>query len=733
MQDGLRLPLQIGTSSLLSFARAGSAMVPGLLLVASIAFPLILAPWDEAVVTYRDLWWAILLAVAVGQALAYHGIKHLGLAIRERASDIVLSDSGLRVESGRASGFNAAWEAIAGCTVKATHEKSIEVIDTDEKAANFWQLVLELDDASEVVLASAENQRERSSLEDIRESIGASLKERAGERPPRAKKTKGAANDARPARPTKPVASVLRCGTCGAPAGLVDAPTLACGFCAAVVHVPDDLRARCRAALQRNASQARRNQLLGKLLRQPGALRTNIALGLAATPMLLAFPVVSIVAGVLYALCYLRAFDVVLLCSSGLAIVWAFFFLVRGRLTDRRAVRLVTLQFAAAAPEKAGAPHRCRDCNAPLIETRGQLLAHCAYCDAENVLGVDARPEARSSSDQEASLEVALAARDRERTKIRGGIATAFGMLALAGVLIAITLRSPHQLVVSGDAADLTRISYDPFDEFNPKLSPDGRTVLYDLRAPENDEDEGNEALMTMDAEGGFRGTEMTHESVHAIRPVFLPDGHGFLFVSSPAGKPATLWRVDSLTPYAPKETIATTGFDMGVPDVSPDGTRVVYAGMEKKKGGWSVYTASTSAGGKSTSLTGGINPVWSPSGDQIVYSLTVGNSRQLHLRNADGTGKATQLTDTPFDHEDAVFSPDGTRLLFLVHTAPKIWDIYAMHADGTHLQRLTSGDTYVETPTWHGDYVYFSANIAGNFDVWRITLRGDLRGHGHG
>ena len=53
------------------------------------------------------------------------------------------------------------------------------------------------------------------------------------------------------------------------------------------------------------------------------------------------------------------------------------------------------------------------------------------------------------------------------------------------------------------------------------------------------------------------------------------------------------------------------------------------------------------------------------------------------------------------------------------------------MKGDGTSMEQLTDGQADVETPAWSGDFIYFSADVAGNYDIWRVRVVGPLAGHG--
>lgn len=718
MQRSLRLPLQVGTSSLEGVARSAASLAPGLLFLGSFLVPAVLSPWDEALETYEQVWWLIMILMGIGVLLVSYGWKHLVLALRERPCDIVLASDGLRIAGGPNGWFFRPWQEIQPDDVRVVgrHDSDLELLG-DESAReldNFWELKL-----GDVVLASAEDSQEAASLQALRDSIRASAERVQGE----------AAGAAAPSGPV----TELHCMNCGAPVTPSDQQWVQCGYCAQWVPIKDEIRARIRAVMTRDANRRDAEKLVDKLLRQPGAIRANLAIAFAALPSFGVWPVIMGIAAVLYVLCFFRFFNAFLLTVAGLAAIVGLFYLVRGQLTDRQALRLLTLHFSARAPARAGEPHRCRSCNAPLVEPPGSVLVACVYCGAENVLGLDARHDAKEQKAEKVSLQETLETRRKEHRRWRWAGVKALGLLAVAAILVGVSLGPPHDLYAQGESGNLERVTYDPENEFNPAPSPGGgQLVLYDLRVPE---EEGDDAVMACGPDGAFRGTEYTYASAHARRPVWIPDRTGFVFVAELSDGTARLRRTLSSARYAPVRDIARAGYDIGVPSVSPDSTRVVYAAERRRHGGYSLYI-STLDGAHHKYLGAGVDPAWSPDGSSIAYSRTVGSYRQIKLRDPDGSGTPTTITSGSCDHEDPVWSADGAYMAYLancrhVHSHPSVWNLYVMRADGSDVQQLTSGTTYLETPAWSGDYIYFSANVAGNFDLWRLSLGGTLAGHG--
>ena len=112
-----------------------------------------------------------------------------------------------------------------------------------------------------------------------------------------------------------------------------------------------------------------------------------------------------------------------------------------------------------------------------------------------------------------------------------------------------------------------------------------------------------------------------------------------------------------------------------------------------------------------STSPDGGVRPGWSPDATRIVFSR--GGTKDLDgptprvldavfVIDPDGQG-LRQISPPTLDAVDAVWSPDGTRIVFRSPAgdpAAGLGDLYAIRPDGTDLQRLTTDGT-AGRPSW--------------------------------
>jgi predicted secreted protein len=213
--------------------------------------------------------------------------------------------------------------------------------------------------------------------------------------------------------PTIP-ATIVTCAGCGAPAVPDDADAVTCSFCGARVPLPPAVRSQAAATKAMSGSRSSTAAMIARLREQPHAATTNLATLIVTAFMFVAWPIGwGLVAARVLADGF-QASDLFCLLSP-FAAVLAGFFLARGRLADRGALQLLTLGFGALAPAVPGAPSRCRRCQGPLPDAGLGGVAHCRYCSAENIVGLDLRPTVDAARTEQATFDTALAARASEK------------------------------------------------------------------------------------------------------------------------------------------------------------------------------------------------------------------------------------------------------------------------------------------------------------------------------
>jgi hypothetical protein len=249
IRHAVRLPLQIGSSSLFNLALGAGLLLPGLL-----------APVWWVGLTAAAGFFGYLIGFFIPFVLVALAIGALRNARRRRASDLVIERGGVRLEGGSLHGLT---------------------FDTKELRAESWRvqsrgrvslLEIDLPGAHEMVLAETTDAREKQAFDDVVETIRATF-------------APAPAPDAARASP-----HLMHCPNCGGEATPDVRESVPCRYCGKPVAMPTELRATLEQGDKRKRELLRSQSLLAQLLRQPPVASTNRLLSLVAVTMLLVWP-----------------------------------------------------------------------------------------------------------------------------------------------------------------------------------------------------------------------------------------------------------------------------------------------------------------------------------------------------------------------------------------------------------------------------------------------------------
>jgi TolB protein len=318
-------------------------------------------------------------------------------------------------------------------------------------------------------------------------------------------------------------------------------------------------------------------------------------------------------------------------------------------------------------------------------------------------------------------VEAVARRRDRRRRRQRiGSAAVALSITAVAVGWTAVVLRERQdapplappltgriafidresRLRVVDAAGGQARIVVGAHAEY-PDWSPDGATIAFDDGQNLNGSLASipNGRIYTVGADGSDL-VEVPMEG-HAFAPSWAPDGTRLAVAAERPGSTAGIAWLDLAS--GATTSVTTNPYDGywdAEPDVSPDGTRIVFVRIREllDRGGHRNRTA-------------------------------------LYVVHADGSG-LRRLTSWGLDAGTPSWSPDGSRIAFssLDHAViDRPSQVFLIDPDGSNLTRLTSGRTAASFwPAWSpdGSMIVFTRFVldppAASFELAGISVTGE-------
>nr|QNO46209.1 Tol-Pal system protein TolB [Methanosarcinales archaeon ANME-2c ERB4] len=275
---------------------------------------------------------------------------------------------------------------------------------------------------------------------------------------------------------------------------------------------------------------------------------------------------------------------------------------------------------------------------------------------------------------------------------------------------------------VSSDGLHETQLTSNPNCEQRYKWSSDNTKIVYD-----KDNTNGWNDVWIMNTDGSLQ-TDLTNNP-QSVYGVWSPDGTKIAYVhGSNYNQPLDLIIMNP--DGSNKQIIATGQPSYGTCIAwSPDASKIAFSSGATGSRGIRVINADgtsltpIASGDIMTQTQSWQTQVWSADGTKIVYHSDEDRNWDIYTINADGTGK-TQLTTDPSDDRSAYFSPDGSKILFVSDRSGNS-DIWVMDVDGSNKVQLTTNTSVDTGPTWSpdGSKIAFQSDRSGNYDIWVIDV----------
>jgi Tol biopolymer transport system component len=164
----------------------------------------------------------------------------------------------------------------------------------------------------------------------------------------------------------------------------------------------------------------------------------------------------------------------------------------------------------------------------------------------------------------------------------------------------------------------------------------------------------------------------------------------------------------------------------------SPDGTTILYSLVQGNL--WKIYRMD--ADGSNKVWLGqhyGYSAVYSPDGSKIAYGDDSDGDGEIFVMDADGNN-SVQLTDNDVNEGNLIqWSPDGQKISFLAFTynpGNSISSLVIINADGSNRKTITPSGVSDSSPRWSPDgsrIVFVSSSTAGH-DLYTVQPDGKNR-----
>lgn len=318
-----------------------------------------------------------------------------------------------------------------------------------------------------------------------------------------------------------------------------------------------------------------------------------------------------------------------------------------------------------------------------------------------------------------------------------------------------------------------------------PRISPDGKQVIYTRRWVNALEDKWESALWLMNSDGSHN-----RFLVKGANAVWSPDGNRIAYLADgePKGTQIFVRWVDTEGASTQITRVAEAPADI---KWSPDGKSLGFSQFVAKKSPWEISMPSPPSGAKWTDaprivqqlhfrqdrrgftdpgyrhmfvvsadggtprritsgdwsvgarfdvLDGPVGWNWTPDGRSIVVEGMNDSTADLNYRNAniylvDLAGRGVRkLTEQAGVWTSPTVSPDGRRIAFTGYPATKASyqapEIYLMNLDGSGAQKITSMDRDPDNLMWaaDGSGLYFQVDEHGTNNIGFVSPSGAVR-----
>ena len=271
------------------------------------------------------------------------------------------------------------------------------------------------------------------------------------------------------------------------------------------------------------------------------------------------------------------------------------------------------------------------------------------------------------------------------------------------------------QVLQSVQFESWTRLTFDPSNDTQPALSPNGQAVVFiGDRAGQPD-------VFRVAATGGQPITLTQTPLAQEDTPVFSPDGSTIAFASDRAGD-WDIYRMD-VNGGNLQRAIGYTGTDELHPAFTPDGLALIFS-SNRAGGNWDIYTATIGSSvwtRLTTDPAADRFPTLSADGTTIAFRSERDGNSEVYLMDRNGSNQRRVTIDPAYDGYPSIV-PDGSGAVFTSLRTGSV-DVYEANPSGAGLAGLGHGAGWqTDTPRVSPDgraWLYSARPTTGTFDVY--------------
>jgi len=253
----------------------------------------------------------------------------------------------------------------------------------------------------------------------------------------------------------------------------------------------------------------------------------------------------------------------------------------------------------------------------------------------------------------------------------------------------------------------------------NPQWSKDGKRIIFERGSSEFPS--AASQIYAIDRNGSHE-TQLTFGSGNHMMPDMSPDGQKIVYSSGEDGKRKLY--VEDLQSHQARVLVTENIGNEHYPSWSPDGTRIVFNNF---KGGehHQVFVVNVDGSGLKALTSPEFNsdyPRWTYSGNQIIFESERAGMWGAYTMNPDGTSQTfLAWASTPS------LSTDGKRIAFSDVLTEGNTEIYVMNSDGTQPKRITNNRAEDWEPAWSPNEkeIVFMSQRSRHFELYLMSPDG--------